>query len=567
MHYKKRKTDSKHDKQKFFAILSSHWVILFITVILALALILVTVPLNHNFIDNEKNSTFFDKWQYSTNNSAFKEIELPKNIDIPRNTTITLKNYLPREIIKGETVLVRTSQQDIKISVDNEPIYSSYNPTTAAPSPGSAYHFVQLPVDCAGKAITITLSSPYNDYAGVINQIYIGSKSANIFFLFQENGFRFMLGFLICSIGFIMALMFIFGKTDSNKISLIYLGAFFVCAGYWMMVESHMLQFLIPYPMTITVTSIFALSLLPVFASLYYYNAYPNTFNNAKKAAILLVAIASISLALVNCAKPSLSLIILPYYSGFLGFYTLLAFAAIIMESIKKRKFLSTTILGMIALCICGIAEVFSYYSDIKGYGQSNYLTLGLLFFCIAMIVDSVYNFTKVYQKSVKVETLSVLVYRDSLTGLQNRTAFLEKITNIDTESHKFITIAMFDVNELKEVNDTLGHLAGDAMLRHCAYAIQKSLRREDEAFRIGGDEFVSIILHDDHAEINSLKTRLNDTLEAENQKTLSYKLSIAYGYATFTPSMDKTIIETLARADSEMYICKKAQHKQKTQK
>ncbi|MEG1822865.1 MAG: diguanylate cyclase, partial [Clostridiales bacterium] len=553
MHYKKRKTDSKHDKQKFFAILSSHWVILFITVILALALILVTVPLNHNFIDNEKNSTFFDKWQYSTNNSAFKEIELPNNIDIPRNTTITLKNYLPREIIKGETVLVRTSQQNIKISVDNEPIYSSYNPATGAPSPGSAYHFVRLPVDCAGKAITITLSSPYNDYAGVINQIYIGSKSANIFFLFQENGFRFMLGFLICSIGFIMALMFIFGKTDSNKISLIYLGAFFVCAGYWMMVESHMLQFLIPYPMTITVTSIFALSLLPVFASLYYYNAYPNTFNNAKKAAILLVAIASISLALVNCAKPSLSLIILPYYSGFLGFYTLLAFAAIIMESIKKRKFLSTTILGMIALCICGIAEVFSYYSDIKGYGQSNYLTLGLLFFCIAMIVDSVYNFTKVYQKSVKVETLSVLVYRDSLTGLQNRTAFLEKITNIDTESHKFITIAMFDVNELKEVNDTLGHLAGDAMLRHCAYAIQKSLRREDEAFRIGGDEFVSIILHDDHAEINSLKTRLNDTLEAENQKTLSYKLSIAYGYATFTPSMDKTIIETLARADSEM--------------
>lgn len=536
-------------------------VLLFLTVILLAAGVFATAAtLNSNPINNEKNAIFADKWQYSVDEGPFIEVDLPHSEKLTAQSQITLKNVLPAVTVKGATVLLRTSQQHVEVSVDGALIYSSRNGESPIAAPSAAYHFVRLPADCGGQTITVVLSSPYDNYAGFMGQIYVGSKASNLFFLFHENRLRFITGFLVFSVGILLVVMFLFAKGREGAASITNLGAFFACAGYWVMVESRMLQFISPHPVALTNSSIFALTLLPVFSGLYYCSTHTKTYQRIGKYVVVAVFSASLLFAVAAAINPALPLRVLPYYMVFLVLYLILLFAAMIGESIKAGKFFSASACGILAFSTCALLELVLYLCNIKLYRQSNLLILGLLLFCGFMVVGSIQTFSRVYRAAIKVDALSALVYMDSLTGLKNRTAFLEELASIEAGGDTAVTIAMYDVNNLKTVNDTKGHLVGDALLRHCAKAIKASLRQEDKVYRIGGDEFVAILRHGEDFDGGALEPRLLAVLEKENQKNLSYTISIAYGFASFSHSTDQTLFGTQAKADEDMYARKKLQ-------
>lgn len=537
-----------------------HQLILLLVIFFLSIFVVAAAAMGTNVINNEKNAVFEKKWQFSVDGGEFSEISLPNSKDVAAKSHITLKNNLPQESLQGATVLIRTSQQDVAVSVADKLIYNSADPADAASAYSSAYHFVRLPNDSKGQIITVVLSSPYDNYAGFMSQIYIGSKASNVFFLFHENGLRFITGFLVFSLGFLLMIMFLFTKGQESRASITYLGAFFVCAGYWVMVESKMLQFFLPYPRALTNSSIFALTLLPLFSGLYYYNTHTKVYKNIGKAVIIVVAALSFVFAVSASINPMLPVAVLPFYLVILIVYLLLLFVSIFLEGLRSGTFFSTSVCGILSFTVCGLLELVFYLSNIKEYHQSNFLMLGLLLLCVLMVVDSVQNFSRVYRAAVKVDALSILAYIDSLTGLGNRTAFLEEMSTITIGEKIGITIAMYDVNNLKPVNDTLGHLLGDALLRHCAKTIKAGLRQEDKVYRIGGDEFVAIIRHDLDFDSSSMESRLQLLMEKENKKPLSYTLSIAYGFATFSSSVDKTLFDTQSRADFSMYACKKLQ-------
>ncbi len=81
----------------------------------------------------------------------------------------------------------------------------------------------------------------------------------------------------------------------------------------------------------------------------------------------------------------------------------------------------------------------------------------------------------------------------DQLTGMYNRTYFYEKIekeTENAERNKQPITAMILDIDRFKSINDTYGHLIGDAVLVKCSETIINSLRKQDIAFRLGGDEF-----------------------------------------------------------------------------
>lgn len=525
--------------------------------LLALSIWVTAAMLGSNAINNERNSVFREKWQYSVDGGAFSEIELPHSEDLPVGALVTLKNRLPGQLVKGATLMLRTSQQDMSVAVNGIVIYSSGEKSAF---PSSAYHFVRLPTDCAGQAVTVDISSPYKNYSGLTGQIYMGSKASNLFFLLHQNGLQFIIGFLVFIAGISMIVVFLFSREQLSKSAVTSLGAFFACAGYWVMVESRLMQFIFPYPMALTNSSIFAITLLPVFSGFYYYRIHNKVHKQIGKGVLWTVTSACILFSVVAAVDPTLPVQLLPLCLVFLSAYLFLFLSAIISESIKTRKLFSASILGMLIFVVCALLELFFYMLNMKVYTQSTFLILGLLLFCIFMVVDSAQAFARVYRSAVKVDALSVLAYLDSLTGLQNRTAFLEELSTLEANGDTAVTIAMYDINNLKVVNDTMGHLVGDALLRHGAKAITASLRQGDKSFRIGGDEFVAILRHGPDFEPDSLETRLLSVLEKENHKTLSYTLSIAYGFATYSDNCDRTLFDTQARADTLMYACKKLQ-------
>jgi len=151
------------------------------------------------------------------------------------------------------------------------------------------------------------------------------------------------------------------------------------------------------------------------------------------------------------------------------------------------------------------------------------------------------------------------LAYTDFLTGYENRMAFEHRLRVCGdlAEQGRSVTLIIFDVNNLKTINDVQGHEAGDAYLKNTADLIFDNLFGYGALYRIGGDEFASIIIDRDEKEIE----RVMNALKMEQR--MAYKtqeFSCACGAATFTKGIDNTMRDVLGRADVAMYAEKKRQ-------
>ena len=107
---------------------------------------------------------------------------------------------------------------------------------------------------------------------------------------------------------------------------------------------------------------------------------------------------------------------------------------------------------------------------------------------------------------------LRTLAFVDALTGLPNRRAFDDDLGRETSRARRHghvLSMAILDVDGLKETNDTLGHDVGDTLLRTVAMLLRSALRNEDVAYRIGGDEFAILLPNIDVVDEGFLRERL----------------------------------------------------------
>lgn len=144
---------------------------------------------------------------------------------------------------------------------------------------------------------------------------------------------------------------------------------------------------------------------------------------------------------------------------------------------------------------------------------------------------------------SVTQAELQVLATRDALTNLENRRGLLsafERYLALATRRDVPLLLTVWDVNDLKSVNDNEGHAAGDAQLKAFARALQDGARSEDAFFRIGGDEFVGLHLGLEEG-------------EAVIERVQSAYADVAAGWAPVAAGLETTLEE----ADVKLYRAK----------
>ncbi|MCX7903529.1 MAG: cache domain-containing protein [Caloramator sp.] len=148
---------------------------------------------------------------------------------------------------------------------------------------------------------------------------------------------------------------------------------------------------------------------------------------------------------------------------------------------------------------------------------------------------------------------LEYLSYHDTLTGLYNFRYFQNYIKNIDDRQLP-IGIIMADVNGLKLVNDTLGHLYGDKLLISFSKILLESKRDKDIVFRLGGDEFLVLLPNTEKEQVEKILNEIRQNIEKHNEsigeKILT--LSVALGMAVKDDGRDfQTVFK---EADGNMY-------------
>ncbi|MCQ2572929.1 MAG: diguanylate cyclase [Treponema sp.] len=154
---------------------------------------------------------------------------------------------------------------------------------------------------------------------------------------------------------------------------------------------------------------------------------------------------------------------------------------------------------------------------------------------------------------------LNDLARTDGLTNMKNKTSYLELVKQIKQNRHnnyEEYSIVVMDLNLLKKANDNFGHEAGDALLKEAASYINRSFRHSS-TFRIGGDEFVAILVNEDNEKRNQICDHFEKNMNYEFSGSNGIKLSISYGLASY-PSDAKDYDELFKIADDRMYAKKK---------
>jgi diguanylate cyclase (GGDEF)-like protein len=149
----------------------------------------------------------------------------------------------------------------------------------------------------------------------------------------------------------------------------------------------------------------------------------------------------------------------------------------------------------------------------------------------------------------------------DELTGLNNRRGFFtlaERHLKLSWRRGHAVVLALADVDRLKQINDSFGHLEGDRALIEAARILIATFRDVDIVSRLGGDEFAILVLDADAHVAETLASRLKMRLYGRNaQRDLPYDLSLSLGMVRHQLKGNRrppTLEELIARADEELY-------------
>jgi len=154
-------------------------------------------------------------------------------------------------------------------------------------------------------------------------------------------------------------------------------------------------------------------------------------------------------------------------------------------------------------------------------------------------------------ERKIMEERLRYLSEIDILTSLYNRYSFEEKIKELNYEKYLPLGIIMGDVNGLKLINDTFGHLEGDNLLKIIAQILKEVCHPEGYAFRWGGDEFIILIPNCGEAQCEQTIKDITNRCEQVEYKFM--QLSIALGEG-IKYSLEEDIYECITKVEEKVY-------------
>ena len=235
------------------------------------------------------------------------------------------------------------------------------------------------------------------------------------------------------------------------------------------------------------------------------------------------------------------------------------AFLIVLLLSILYTIWVTNRIVTPLKKLTAAASEITSGVQDVNLIVESKD-EIGIL----SHVLSDTYGKIREYSTYIK-----TLAYRDSLTGIKNSTAYTEAIEKLNNEinlGNPFFGVIVADINNLKKTNDNYGHSVGNELIVHSSRVLT-DIFKTSSVYRIGGDEFVVILMGKDLERYRVLIDKMDAAFSADyitvNDEIIP--VSIARGIAIFDSSIDRVYTDVFAKADHAMYLNKSEMKKSAT--
>ena len=241
------------------------------------------------------------------------------------------------------------------------------------------------------------------------------------------------------------------------------------------------------------------------------------------------------------------------------GFY-FFNFAGLIIYTSWKARYKLFALLIDASLLL----DLTIYYLDhVPLYQLSEYLFFAFLVLNIVLNITGVAHSAYFYMNNARLanDRLSYLSTTDLLTGLLNRSAFIEAFMQFCQIENQNVGLIMFDIDFFKSINDTYGHLCGDAVLSKIGSLLKDKLNKQTLIGRYGGEEFIlsfpSQSVDDVKRLAEELRLMIQDTEFVYEHQMIKTSISIGAIYYSYDSNHGIDIDRLLAQADQHLYISK----------
>lgn len=479
--------------------------------------------------------------------------------------TYTVSRQIPM-LTQDTTLFFFYKSSNVTVKIGDRLIYETLKPIGAffGETPGASY--VSLPIyrEDSGSTITLVIDNPYGDGSGKITHLYLGRSEDILLNRIRDKAPGFAISFLIASLGIAFILFYLpLRKKHIIGSEMLYLGLFALIMGTFMLTDNRMLQLILRNGHIYHTIAELSMTLITIPLFLYLGKMYPEYSVKMVQVACLLSAVDFAVCFVLNLSG------ILDYHESLRlthATYGILI-AVVIYAMIKgfylnRRQHLRRNLyhnVGILCLCFGTLLDVLLLWFG-NAPETSFFTRIGVLLFLLMEAIQVTIRLMTNYQEGVRTQLLSRLAYHDGLTDLLNRTSYMEELKKLD-ESHNFhVLLALYDVNNLKYVNDTYGHQKGDEMIRRVADALREHLGPLGKCYRIGGDEFVFLsTVPDPEKEFLKLQKTFESSLGTLKLPDGSeHPITVAMGYSILSHNMSGSMDDIVQEADTKMYEAKR---------
>lgn len=540
--------------------------IIVLVLLVILSIIFIPEADMNNFQTLSDCSSYLEDWTASTvSNSTYYDV-LPDFIHTQNEQDLWLTKTLSG-IEDGDCIGFFSFQQQVSISLDGVEVYRFIPaPDLKSSTPGNRWNFFPLSDSNNGSVISIHIFQCYSANRISVPKIYYGTQTGIMLKYLKSETPQILISLLMVLFGIALGIFcLLYRKKTGFERGLTWLALFAIFRGLWTTIESNTYSFMFTHLLLFSRVSYMCLK-LAVATFLQFVNI---TFHRGKSKTLRILTILSIA-----------DFWITSFCQLVLGvdFANTVAITHIIMLAggsyacvnnvnaligrnntpkatmiSKRRNSYIAQIISTLALIIASVIDLIRYYV-VNSPDVAKYSRLGDLTYIVIMSISLFVDFIVLLQMGHQAEQIKEEASIDPLTKVMNRAAFEHDIMEGDFRQWSQKSIVMLDLNNLKYYNDVHGHEKGDNYIVASSQIIKDAYEKWGTTYRIGGDEFCVIATNFTLEDFKKVRASVEEHMAKVRESNFDIHMEISAGYASFEPTLDNTLKDTMRRADAFMY-------------